>query len=506
MSRRPTATQRWVAVGVLLFAQFVVSLDMSVLNVAIADICSAVQPTSDQQLWILDIYSLVIAGLLVVASALGDRVGRKRVILSGFVLFGAASAFVLVAHTAAQVIAIRALLGVGGALIMPTTISLLRNVFDDPRERARAIAAWSAVMGLGMAAGPIIGGALLEFFGWQAAFLVNAPLMAAAAVAGAFAFPEVRVAEPGPWDAWGTVLSLAGMVALMWGIKHLAAVLAFDAPGVAAVLVGCAVLALFVRRCRRTPAPLVDFSLLERPPFLAGVVCALGSCFAMAALMYLLAQFFELIWGCTALEAGLLLVPLAASSFVVGLVAPNLGERFGWRNAMCGMLLTSAVGLFVMVAFGSALNVASVAAACVLVGVGTGSLALGSTLMMCEAPPEKASSAGVLDEISYDMGHVLGVAVLGSLASVVFRVGLNAEALTAAGLPAESVAAAKESLAVAMELAAESGSTLLAAQATEAFTCALVAACAGGGVAVLAATALVWHLVPADLQITETEA
>ena len=198
---------RWAALMVLLFAQFVLSIDLTVLNVALSSMTAELQPTSDEQLWIVDAYSLVLAGLLVSASSLSDRVGRKKMLLGGALVFCIGSALILWASTPWQVVAIRAFLGLGAAMIMPTTISMIRNIFVDAKERAFALAAWSVLGGLGMALGPIIGGALLEHLSWHAAFLVNIPLMALVLVVGLFILPEIRVVGNGPWDIPAAIIS-----------------------------------------------------------------------------------------------------------------------------------------------------------------------------------------------------------------------------------------------------------------------------------------------------------
>ena len=207
-----SARRRWASLGVLSASLLVVTMDLTILYVALPDLAADIRPTANQQLWIVDIYSLVLAGLLIPMSALADRWGRKLMLLAGFVVFGAASALILAADSPEQVIATRALLGVGGAMIMPTTLSLMRSVFTDADERATALGVWAAVSAMGAAVGPIVGGALLEHFSWHAAFLVNVPLMASAVVAGAVILPESRDPHPGRWDFVATVLSIVGMV------------------------------------------------------------------------------------------------------------------------------------------------------------------------------------------------------------------------------------------------------------------------------------------------------
>lgn len=496
-------TRRWVCLFAVLFGEFVVAIDMTVLNIALPSLTAELRPTSDQQLWIVDAYSLVLAGLLVASSSLSDRWGRKRMLLSGFAVFGIASAFILVAQTPEAIIAIRAILGVGGAMIMPATISMVRNIFTDAKERAFALAAWSSISGLGMAAGPLIGGFLLEHFSWHAAFVVNIPLMALGIVIGIIVLPEIRVKNPGSWDVAAALIALVGMVSLMWGIKHLAAVMAFDALGLAAVCAGLALMALFVVRCLRSDHPLLDVSLFRSKPFTAGIIAALGSMFAMAALLFLLAQWLQLVHGYTPLEAGIRLVPMALASIFAGMVAPAIALRIGARRTIVGGLAIVAVGMMVLVVFRNNLTYPPIMVSGCLTGFGVGSLAIASSVLQCETPPEKASSAAAFEEISYDLGNVLGVAILGSLASIIYRIGLNPAALSQAGLDETAIATAQESFGAAAEIAAQTGVTELVAEGAAAFSSSLVTTAFVGGIILLAVSFLVWRLVPTNIDITE---
>lgn len=496
--------RRWAALAIVLFGQFVVSIDMTVLNIALPDLSADLQPSSDQQLWIVDVYSLVVAGLLVSASSLSDRWGRKRMLLGGFAVFGIASAFILVANTAEAVIAVRALLGVGGAMIMPTTISFIRNIFSIAKERAFALAAWSVMSGLGMAVGPLIGGALLELFSWHAAFFVNVPLMLLAFIPGLFVLPEIRVKNPGPWDAVAALMSLAGMALLMWGIKHLAAIMSLTDPaGLGAIAVGLALMIAFVVRCARSPQPLMDVTLFRSKPFTAGILAALGSMFAMAALLFLLAQWLQLVDGCSPLESGIKLVPMALASIVAGGVAPSVAMRLGARNTIFIGLAIAGIAMVAIVPFKDDLTYPVIAAVSCLVGVGTGALAVSSSVIMVETPTEKASSAAAFEEISYDLGNVLGVAVLGSVASIIYKMGLNASALTTAGLDNASIEAARQSLSAAEEIAQATGVAELLTESTLAFSDSIVFASLAGGMALLIVAPIVWKLIPKSLDIAE---
>lgn len=495
----------WAALVVILFGQFIVSIDLTVLNIALPDLTKDLKPTSDQLLWIVDVYSLVLAGLLVATSSLSDRFGRKRTLLTGFFLFGVGSLLILFANSPGFVIAIRAFLGVGGALIMPVTVSMIRSIFQNAKERAFAVAAWSAIGALGMATGPLIGGFLLEHFNWHAAFLVNVPLMAAAFVAGIFVLPEVRLKKPGSFDILASLLFLAGMVAFLWGIKHLAAELAFDAQGVVAVVAGLVLLGLFIFRCLRAKTPVVDLSLFRSKPFTAGIIATMGCMFAMATLLYMLSQWLQLVNGDGTLEAGVKLVPMAIASLLASAVATPLAMKLRPRNVVAGGMILAAAAMMMLMFFKDDLELMPVMISTTLVGVGTGALAIGSSLIMCETPVEKASSAGSLQEVSYDLGNVLGVAILGSLASIIYRNGLPTGELRAMGLDGRTIDAAEQSLSATSVIAEQLGLPQLLQKGIDAFNDSVVITCFIGGVIILAVAVVVWALIPRDVKITENE-
>ena len=493
----------WAALAVILFGQFVVSIDLTVLNMALPDLTQDLHPTSDQLLWIVDVYSLVLAGLLVATSALSDRIGRKTALLTGFFLFGLGSALVMVAESAEAVIAIRAFLGVAGALIMPVTISMVRSIFTDAKERAFAVAAWSAIAALGMVAGPLVGGFLLEHFSWHAAFFVNVPFMAVALIMGIFVLPEVKVLNPGKFDMAASLIFLAGMVAFLWGIKHVAAELEFDTAGIAALIIGVLLLAVFIVRTLKSDAPLVDLSLFRSKTFTAGVVATAGSTFAMAVLLYLLSQWLQLVNGDGSFEAGMRLVPMAIASLVASAGASMLGMRFRARNVIVLGMIVAAVALMMPVAFRDDLDVNVILISTTLVGIGTGALALGASLMMCETPVEKASSAGSLQEISYDLGNVLGVSILGSVASIIYRESLNTSQLRDMGLDGQTINLCEQSFSNAAMIANETGMTDLFNNGANAFNDSVALTCLVGGIIILVVAAIVWMLIPRDMKITE---
>ncbi|GAA4106622.1 MFS transporter [Actinomadura miaoliensis] len=514
-ARPPAHPRRWAGLAVLSASLLIVVMDMTILNVALPALSAELRPDSVGLLWIVDVYSLVVAGLLVTAAALGDRWGRRRVLLAGFTVFGLASLAVLAAGTPGAVIAVRAVLGVGGALIMPSTLSMIRHLFTDPRERATALGVWATMAGLGAALGPILGGVLLEHFSWRSAFLVNVPVMVAALVLGRWLLPESRNRRPaapahsgrpsgtGRWDLPGTLLSTVGMVALVYAIKHLGKNGPADLGALVAAAIAAVALGWFVTRCLRRPDPILDVRLFRGPAFSAGVVAALSTSIAVAAAMLLLAQWMQLVQGYSPLETGLRLLPSAVATAVLSPLAPALAARIGARTVLAGGLAVSGLGFVTLAAAPGPLGYGTVAAALTLVGAGLGALAVASAVIMAGAPPERSGSAAAIEETSYELGGTLGVAVLGSVAAAVYRAGLPPDRLADAGLTGPSAAGVRESLGGALEIVPTLGEAgaRLAERAQAAFTSSLQWAGAAGGALLLLAAALVWLLTPRDLDL-----
>lgn len=483
----PAATdrRRWAGLAVLAASLLVVVMDMTILNVALPDLTADLRPSAVEQLWIVDAYALVLAGLLVPLSALADRWGRRRMLLTGFTIFAAASMLVLLATSPGAVIAVRVLLGLGGAMIMPATLSLIRTLFTDPRERATALGIWAAMASVGAALGPIVGGALLEAFSWHAAFLVNVPLMVVAVLAGLRYLPESRSERPGRIDATGVVLSVAGMVGVVYAVKHLAKH-GVDLPTLVILVAGVALVTAFVHRCLRDDEPMLAVRLFADRVFRAGVLTALASSTVMMALLFIASQWLQLVQGWGPLLAGTALLPLAVGGLVGSPFAPAVAARIGVRTVLVGGLLLTAAGLGTVALLPHPMPYAALAGAFLLVGLGTAALGVGSALIMGRAPAHQAGSAAALEEMSYEIGGVLGVAVLGSLAGIVYR----------AGLPDGADDLARESLAGAL-------GTPVAADAAASFTDALATVGLVGAVLALLAAVVVWRWIPSDLDLAD---
>ncbi|MDO9408254.1 MFS transporter [Patulibacter sp.] len=495
---------RWWGLGVLCASLLMVVMDMTILNVALPDMTADLRPGSTEVLWIVDVYSLVLAGLLVTASALGDRWGHKYVLVAGFVVFGAASAAVLVAESAGAVIAVRALLGVGGAMIMPATLSMIRHLFPDGRERAFALGIWGAMAGVGAALGPILGGLMVELFDWHAAFLVNVPAMVLAAIAAVLLLPRGRSSSPAPWDVPALVLSVVGMVALVFAIKDLAKH-GVEPAGVVSAVVAAVGLTLFVRRCLGRDRPILELRLLARRQVAAGVLTALATMIALSAVLLVGAQWLQAVEGHGPLMAGVALLPAAVGGIVFAPLAPSIAERVGARVVLATGLAAPGLG-FLALALAGDPTYPVFAFTLVMIGVGTGALAFGSAVIMAGTPTDRAGSAAAIEETSYEIGTTLGVAVLGSLAAVIYRDALPVGDL--GGLPADGVAAARESIggaqAVASGLDPAAAADLLA-RAQTALSDALSGMGVAGAIVLLLSAGAVFLLTPRRVDLSEVD-
>ena len=447
--------RRWAALAVLNLAVLLVAVDATVLNLAIPQITVALAPSGTELLWILDVYALVLAGLLVSAGSLADRLGRRRVLLVGCTVFGAASVLAAFATSPEMLIAARVLLAVGGATIMPSTLALIRTIFTDARRRTLAIGLWSAMAAGGAAVGPILGGVLLERFWWGSVFLINVPVMVLLLVAGPLVLPEARAAATGRWDAAGAAASIAGLIALVYALKNAAAYGAVPDVLVTAV-VAVAALTWFVRRQTRTAHPLIDVSLFRRRPFTGAVLGNLFAMLALSGLLLFVSQYLQLVLGHPPLAAGMRLLPLTVGALLGAPLTARLVARAGPRATIATGLAAGALG---MLGFASALNQAYpvVAGALLLVGTGVGvAVTATSELIVTSAPADRAGAASSISETAYELGTGLGVALLGTLLAGLYRGALPPE--VAAGPGRESLASAAQA---AAELPAADGAGVL---------------------------------------------
>ncbi|MEV7768868.1 MFS transporter [Microbacterium sp. NPDC086615] len=434
----------WFALAVLMLPVLLVSVDNTVLSFALPEIALDLQPSSIEQLWIIDVYPLVLAGLLVTMGTLGDRFGRKRMLLIGATGFAAVSALSAFAPTAAALIAGRALMGVFGAMLMPSTLSLLRSIFRDRDQRRFAIAIWASGFSAGAALGPIVGGFLLEHFSWGSVFLMAVPVLVPLLILAPIFVPESRDPAPGRFDPISVLLSLATMVPIVYGIKKLAV----DGPVSLAPLlfvIGVVFGWLFVRRQRRLSAPMLDMTLFQRGTFSGAILVNLLSVVGLVGFLYFVAQHLQLVVGLTPMVAGFALLPGLALMIVSGLAVVPIAARFAPRVVVPIALGFSAVA-YVMVALSTA-DLVQLVVAFGLLGVGIGAAeTVSNELILSSAPSAKAGAASAVSETAYEVGAVLGTAVLGGILAAFYR----AQLVLPAGLPDAAASAARETLAGAV--------------------------------------------------------
>ncbi|MEU6552391.1 MFS transporter [Streptomyces sp. NPDC046915] len=446
---------RWVVLVVLCVSLLLVALDATVLHVAVPAVTEDLRPGAIELLWIVDIYPLVCASLLILFGTLGDRVGRRRVLLLGYALFGVASAVAAFAPSAQVLILARALLGVGGAMIMPATLSILRQVFPDRRERALAIGIWSAVAAVGAAVGPLLGGFLLEHFWWGSVFLVNIPLMLVSLPVGRLLLPESTGARNGPWDVVGALMAAVGLFGVVLGVKRLGGgEPVADVLTVAPLVVGAGLLFLFVRRQRRRPYPLVDLRMFGRPAFSTAVGCIVLAMLALVGLELIAAQYLQLVLGLSPLATGLRLLPLTLAAMAAGLAGARMLRRFGPRRMVCFGFCLTAAAVLTLTGMGGRDNTVLLLAGFLLLGFGLETTLFGAyESMLSEAPAEQAGGAAAIGETSYQLGAGIGIALLGSVMNAAYAPGLA----SVPGVPAPAAASAGHSLGEAYEVAAQLG-------------------------------------------------
>lgn len=418
----PRATARqWCGLVVLALPLLVLALDVSVLYLAAPALSADLRPSATQQLWILDVYGFLIAGFLITMGGLGDRIGRRRLLLAGGAAFAVASVVAAYAPTAEALIAARALLGVAGATLMPSTLALISTMFRDPEQRRFAIAVWMTTFSAGVALGPVVGGLLLEYFWWGSVFLLGVPVMAVLLLLGPALLPEHRdPAGARGLDPVGVALSLATMLPLAYAIKELAARGPATLPLLALPL-GLVAGVTFVRRQRRVPDPLLDVTLFARRSFTAAVLVILLGILALNGLFYLLPQYLQLVRGLPALESGLWMLPLSAATVLGSLAAPRAARLLGTTRLLAGAALVSMTGCLALSRIGTGTEIALVVGLLAVTVVGiVPATVLGTDLVLGSAPPERAGSAAAVSETGGELGVALGVAISGSLVAAVY--------------------------------------------------------------------------------------
>lgn len=412
---------RWRVLAVISAALLVVVIDVTVLHIAVPQIAADLDPSATSLLWIVDVYPLVVAPLLVATGTLGDRFGRKRMLILGLVVFCAASALAAFAWSPAVLIAARAIQGVGGAMIMPSTMSIIRVAFPDRDERVKAVGIWSAVLAGGAAAGPLVGGFLVEHFWWGAVFLINVPLLAVVLPFAVRMLPESRHSDPPPWDALSVALVTAGILLLAFGIKHGARHGFVDPQAVTALVGSFGALALFVRRQLSAPRPLLDLRLFARPAFAVAVGSVLLVMFALIGLELFFAQYLQLVIGLGPLDASVRLLPLALATFAGALIAAPVLRRLGNRIVTAGGLAASGLALVPMLLLDGDDRYLLLAVPFAVLGLALEmALIAANDTILSSVSADDAGQAAAIEETAYDLGGGIGVAVLGAIGAAVF--------------------------------------------------------------------------------------
>ncbi|WP_083516516.1 MFS transporter [Aeromicrobium erythreum] len=420
--------REWCALAVLMIPVLLVSVDNTVLSFALPSISTELRPTGSQLLWIVDVYALMLAGLLIAMGSIGDRVGRRRLLVIGSIGFGAASLVAAYASSAEMLLAARALLGFFGATLMPSTLSLLRNVFHHAHDRRLAIAAWAAMFSGGAALGPVLGGYLLEHFWWGSVFLINVPLIVLLVPLALWLVPESKDPNPGPLDPTSIMLAVVAMLPVVYGIKHLAKA-GLDDVTLASFGLGVAAGVLFVRRQRRSASPMLDLTLFRNPVFSGALAANLLSLMGLTGFLFFAAQLLQLVLGLSPMTSAMVLLPGLLVTMACGFVAVRLVRRFPVRVLVSLSFVASSLG-YAVAAFTGHPTVVSVLVAFAVMGVGIGlAETLTNDLVLAAVPPHKAGSASAISETAYEIGAVLGTAVLGSILTATYRAELTVPAM-----------------------------------------------------------------------------
>ncbi|TME13484.1 MAG: MFS transporter [Chloroflexi bacterium] len=450
-------------------------MDLTVLHLAVPAISAHLRPTSVELLWIIDVYGFMVAGFLITMGTLGDRIGRRRLLLVGAAAFGGVSILAAFSTSPTMLIASRALLGIAGATIAPSTLSLIFAMFEDPKQRATAIGVWVSAFSAGSAIGPVLGGVLLEHFWWGSVFLLAVPVMAVLLVLGPRVLPEYRAPNAGRLDLIGSAMSLVAVLSLILGLK----LTAQDGPSplsIAALAIGLVVGAAWVRRQLGASDPMFDLRLFRIPTFSASLVVSLLTVFVAIGYFLFVAQYLQLVLGLSPLAAGLWSLPEAIGFIVASNLGPRIVRRVKPAHLISGGLAVAAVGLVILsqVTTSTSSGLAIVVVASLVVSLGLAPIfGLTTDLIVSTAPPERAGAAAGMSETFFELGGALGLALLGTVGIVIYRSRLP-ESLPAS-IPAAAAAAARDTLGGARDVAAQ----LPAAQGEALLNAARVAFVAG---------------------------
>ncbi|QFU90069.1 MFS transporter [Amycolatopsis sp. YIM 10] len=450
----PRAGRReWLGLAALALPTLLIALDMNVLGLAVPALSADLKPTGTQLLWINDIYGFLIAGFLITMGSLGDRIGRRRLLLIGGAAFGVASAVAAFSTSAEMLIVARAVLGIAGATLMPSTMSLIRNLFHDPAQRTVAISVWMTSFTAGSALGPLLGAVLLENFWWGSVFLLGVPVMLLLLVVGPILLPESRNDGASGVDLASVALSLIGMLATVYGLKKFAEA-GFGWLAAAAFAGGLLVLYAFVRRQRTLREPLLDLGLFGNRGFTASITVQTLAVFGVAGGFFFVAQYLQLVLGLSPLEAGLWTVPSTVAGVAGTMLAPAIVRRIRAPYVLGGGMMLAVAGFVLLTFTEPESGIAAVVTGFALLSFGFGpAMTVTTDLIMASAPPERTGAASALSETGSELGMALGIAILGSIGTAVYRIGVTEG--TPDGIPPELATVAHDTLGGAVTVAAE---------------------------------------------------
>lgn len=503
----PKATRReWIGLAVIAVPCLLYSMDLNVLNLAIPHLTADLNPSSTQLLWIVDIYGFLLAGFLIAMGTLGDRIGRRRLLMVGAGAFGIASVFAAFAQTAEMLILARAVLGIAAATLAPSTLSLIRNMFLDARERTTAIGVWVGCFAAGGVIGPLIGGILLEYFWWGSVFLLAVPIMALLLVLAPMLLPEYRDPNAGRLDLASAVLATGTVLAMIFGMKHVAIYgphVAALAALAASILLG----ALFVRRQRRLTDPMIDLGLFKRPIFTAALCVNIIGVFAAFGSFLFITQYLQLVLGMGPLEAGMWLMPSGVVFVIGSILAPVIVRRYAPSRILASGFLIAATGYAVLTQISANGDLWILILGFMLFCAGLAPMgALTTDLVMSDVPPERAGAASGISETSFEFGAALGIAVLGSIVGAIYRARMIDIALPE--LSADRVHAIRETIGAAIEIAASLDGiarSVLETAARNAFTRAMQVAAFVSSALALAAAFACWRFMSRSQTVTSAE-
>ena len=486
------ATRReWIGLSVIALPCLLYSMDLTVLNLAVPHFSADLKPTAAQLLWIVDIYGFMVAGALITMGTLGDRIGRRRLLTIGAVCFGAASIFAAFSTTPEMLILTRALLGLAAATLAPSTLSLIRNMFHDPKERTFAIGVWIASFSAGGAIGPVVGGVLLTWFWWGSVFLIAVPVMILLLVLAPRLLPEFRDENAGSIDLPSAALSVLSVLPVIYGMKR-AAESGFGLHAVVPVLVGLAIGAVFIRRQRRLADPMIDLDLFRSPGFAAALGVNVLGFFAAFGIFLLTAQYLQLVLGLSPLVAGLCSLPSAAAFIAGSLLTPRIAGFIRPSAIMAAGYVIAAAGFLMLSLADGGLALPMIVGGYFVLSIGLAPVfTLATDLIIGAAPAERAGTAASLAETSSEFGGALGIAVLGSVVTAIYR--FQMQEIDVPGLSSETIGIARDTIGAALGEAMAVGGIsgdLLATAAQLAYADAFrVAALVGAVMSLLAALA-----------------